>query len=228
MTVDPAAPAAVPDAAAVIFGARLELAVRYAELLASEGVLRGLIGPREAGRVWDRHVLNCAVIGEVIPAGSLVCDVGSGAGLPGVPLALARPDLRVELIEPMERRASFLRDVVAELDLGDTVTVLRARGEEGTRDRYDVVTARALAPLLKLVPMVLPLAHVGGLLVAMKGAGALVELSEAAPAITACGGGRGELVTAGVDVVEPPTTLVLVRRIRAAVTSRPTGAGPRG
>ena len=223
MTIDPGVPIAVPDSASTVFGPQLDRAVRYAELLATDGVLRGLIGPREAARVWDRHLLNCAVVGEVVPAGASVCDVGSGAGLPGVPLALARSDLRVELVEPMERRASFLRDVVAELAL-ENVTVSRGRGEDASRDRYDVVTARALAPLLRLVPMCLPLVRVGGLLVAMKGSGALAELTDASMIVAAAGGGRAELVTVGVGVVDPPATLVLIRRDRALPAQRPGGA----
>ena len=223
MTIDPGVPIAVPDSASTVFGPQLDRAVRYAELLATDGVLRGLIGPREAARVWDRHLLNCAVVGEVVPAGASVCDVGSGAGLPGVPLALARSDLRVELVEPMERRASFLRDVVAELAL-ENVTVSRGRGEDASRDRYDVVTARALAPLLRLVPMCLPLVRVGGLLVAMKGSGALAELTDASMIVAASGGGRAELVTVGVGVVDPPATLVLIRRDRALPAQRPGGA----
>lgn len=201
----------VPATAAAVFGSRFELAVRYAAILAGDGVLRGLIGPRESDRLWSRHLLNCAVLGELVEAGSFVGDVGSGAGLPGIPLAIARPDLRIELIEPMERRTSFLRDVVAELGL-DGVTVLRSRADDARRDTYDVVTARAVAPLIRLVPLALPLARVGGVLLAMKGATAAAELAEAAAGIAAAGGARGVLRTAGVGRVDPPTTIVEIVR----------------
>jgi 16S rRNA (guanine527-N7)-methyltransferase len=123
-------PAALAGPARTLFGDRLPLAEAYAELLAGPGVVRGLIGPREAPKIWDRHLLNCAVVAELIPSGSSVVDVGSGAGLPGIVLAIARPDLAVMLVEPLARRAVFLAEVVTALDLGDSVTVLRARAEE--------------------------------------------------------------------------------------------------
>ncbi|MEO6713963.1 MAG: 16S rRNA (guanine(527)-N(7))-methyltransferase RsmG [Mycobacteriales bacterium] len=219
-------PVGAPAAAATVFGPRLELAVRYAAMLADAGVVRGLIGPREADRVWDRHLLNSAVIAELIGPELLVGDVGSGAGLPGLPLAIARPDLRVELIEPMERRAEFLRDVIAELELFG-VCVVRARGEDANRDRYDVVTARAVAPLARLVPMALPLARVGGVLLAIKGASAAEELSAATLPVTGAGGARGELLTAGVGVVDPPTTVVSIVRLRELTPARRGSAGGR-
>lgn len=218
-SVAPVELAEPPEVAHALFGAQLPLVLRYAQLLASDGVLRGLIGPREAPRLWERHLLNCAVVAELIPDGALVGDVGSGAGLPGIPLALARPDLRIELIEPMDRRAAFLRDVVAALGL-DSVVVLRSRGEEATRDRYDVVTARAVAPLERLVPMALPLARLGGLLLAMKGATALAELSAAAATTEAAGGSRAELRTVGVGIVDPPTSIVRICRLRAVPGAR--------
>jgi 16S rRNA (guanine527-N7)-methyltransferase len=219
---------AVPAAAAAVFGPRLDLAIRYAELLGAEGVVRGVIGPREVERLWDRHLLNCAVLGELIGPGLLVGDVGSGAGLPGIPLAIARPDLRIELIEPMDRRTAFLRDVIAELGLAG-VTVVRSRGEDAPRDRYDVVTARAVAPLVRLVPMALPLARLGGTLLAIKGAHAADELHAATVATSAAGGDRGALHAVGVGVVDPPTTVVsIVRRRVLTPARRPVAGGRRG
>lgn len=224
----PGAPGlAVPAVAERVFGDRVALAVRYAEMLASDGVLRGLIGPRESDRLWERHLLNCAVVAELIAPGSFVGDIGSGAGLPGIPLAIARPDLRIDLVEPMERRVGFLRDVVAELAL-DGVTVTRSRGEDAPRDQYDVVAARALAPLERLVPMVLPLARVGGTLLAMKGSTAAAELSAASPVIDRAGGSSGDLVAVGTGLVDPPTMVVVVRRLRpSAAAGRPVAAPAR-
>ncbi|MDW5328482.1 16S rRNA (guanine(527)-N(7))-methyltransferase RsmG [Plantactinospora sp. KLBMP9567] len=123
-------PAELAEPARTLFAERLPLAAAYAELLAGPGVLRGLIGPRETPRIWDRHLLNCAAVAELLPVGASVVDVGSGAGLPGIVLAIARPDLAVTLVEPLARRAVFLAEVVTALDLADTVTVVRARAEE--------------------------------------------------------------------------------------------------
>jgi 16S rRNA (guanine527-N7)-methyltransferase len=214
---DPTAAAAVSreTAAAAVFGDRLPIAVRYAELLAGRGVDRGLLGPREADRVWDRHLLNCAVLGELVPRRATVIDVGSGAGLPGLALALARPDLTVELVEPLLRRASFLTEVVAELGLITTVTVTRARAEElaGAR-RADLVTARAVAPLPKLVSWCLPLTRPGGSLLALKGSSAAEELAAAAPDLPRAGAQAWSVLSCGHGVVAPPTTVV--RIVRAA------------
>src|SRR5690606_30388531 len=134
-----------------LFGDRFSLAVTYAELLATDGVVRGLIGPREGPRIWDRHLLNCAVVAELLPTGASVVDVGSGAGLPGLVLALARPDLSITLVEPMARRTAFLTEAVGLLGVGDRVTVLRGRAEEPSTRQWlspaDAVTARAVASL---------------------------------------------------------------------------------
>lgn len=215
-----------------VFGDRLPLAVAYAELLATEGVLRGLIGPREAPRIWERHLLNCAVVAELIPAEQVVLDVGSGAGLPGVVLAIARPDLSVGLIEPLARRAEFLHEVVAALGLAGTVTVRRARAEElasaapvvGDRPA-DVVTARAVAPLDRLAGWCLPLCRIGGRLLAMKGASAAQEVAEHRDRIGRLGGGVPTVRQCGVDLLDPPTTVVEVVRERA-VGGRAAGARP--
>ncbi len=158
---------------------RLPLAERYVALLATAGVERGLIGPREAPRLWERHVLNCLAISTVIPAGASVADLGSGAGLPGLVLAIGRPDLGVTLVEPLQRRHDFLDEVVEELSLENVVTI-RGRAEElHGRERYDVVTARALAPLSRLLGWAMPLVAPSGVLLAMKGSSAADEIAAA-------------------------------------------------
>ncbi len=175
----------------------LEQAERYAELLATEGVLRGLIGPREAPRLWDRHLLNCAVLGEAIPHSSSVCDIGSGAGLPGLVLAIARPDLSITLVEPLLRRTTFLDEVVAELGLGH-VTVVRGRAEEvKERHSFDVVTSRAVAPLERLLRWSMPLVAPTGALVAMKGRSVNEEITEARKTLRSLGCAQPEVLTLG-------------------------------
>ena len=154
-----------PDAASELFGTALASAEAYVAMLATRGVEWGLIGPRETERLWERHVLNSLAVSRFVGDGASVADVGSGAGLPGIPLALARPDLWVTLIEPLERRASFLALAIDELNLGERVRVVRARAEEH-KARYDVVTCRAVAPLEKLLKWTVPLFQPGGRLVA--------------------------------------------------------------
>lgn len=141
-----------------------------------------MLGPREGDRLWDRHVLNSIALSPLLPEGSAVVDVGSGAGLPGLPLALLRPDLTVTLLESLLRRTEFLQLAIDELGLGDRVRVVRARAEEH-RGRYDVVTARAVAPLERLVGWCSSLIAPGGLMVALKGASASAELAAAAGAL---------------------------------------------
>lgn len=187
---------------------------RYADLLTTDGVLRGLIGPREVSRLWSRHIANCAVLEELVPEGALVADVGSGAGLPGLPLALVRPDLRLVLVEPLLRRATFLTEAVEALALGDRVEVVRGRAEE-IRLEVDVVTARAVAPLDRLTGWTLPLARVGGTLLALKGDTAVEEIAASHAALEKVGGGRAEVLTCGAGVVDPPTTVVRVVRLTA-------------
>jgi 16S rRNA (guanine527-N7)-methyltransferase len=186
---------------------------RFVDLLTTIGVDRGLIGPRETQRIWSRHILNCAVVEQVVPREAHVVDIGSGAGLPGVVIAIARPDLRVTLVEPMLRRCRFLAEVIAALSL-DQVEVIRARAEDliGTAT-FDVATARAVAPLNRLVPWALPLCKKGGELVAMKGAGAADELSEARDAIADYGGTHARIERVGVGLVEPPPTVVRIQSI---------------
>ena len=186
----------------------------YARLLATDGVVRGLIGPREVGRLWSRHLANCAVLEELVDLRASVADVGSGAGLPGLPLALVRPDLHVVLVEPLLRRATFLTEAVAALGLADRVEVVRGRGED-VRLSVDVVTARAVAPLDRLARVTLPLVHVGGVLLALKGEGAPEEVEASADALEKVGGGRAEVITCGHGLVDPPTTGVRIVRLRA-------------
>lgn len=208
-----------------VFGDRIQLAHRYAEHLVGSGIRHGLIGPREAPRIWDRHLLNCAVVAEVVPDGARVLDVGSGAGLPGIPLALARPDLRIVLVESMARRVAWLEDVVA--DLGVPVAVVRGRVEEaGLRRRWegaDVVTARAVAPLARLAAWSLPLLRPGGTLVAMKGVSAEQEVDRDGAAVRRSGGGRPQIRRCGVGIVEPPGTVVVVERLGGSSDSPRNG-----
>jgi 16S rRNA (guanine527-N7)-methyltransferase len=202
--------------AAKVFGDRLPLAVRFAEHLVTSGVERGLIGPREAPRVWDRHILNCAVVADLVPNSANLVDVGSGAGLPGIPLALARPDLTIVLVEPLARRVEWLREVIAELDLD--VQVERGRAEErAVRRRWegaDVVTARAVAPLHRLAEWCLPLLRTGGVLLAVKGASAPEEVSRDAKVVRRLGGGEPRIERCGVGIVDPPSTVIVVERAR--------------
>lgn len=210
----PAAPTP-PSVAAEIFGDRLPLAVAFTDLLTTHGVERGLIGPREVDRLWDRHVLNSAVVSECIPDGARTVDVGSGAGLPGIVLAIVRPDLDVVLVEPMARRVAWLSEVVAALNL--EVTVIRGRAEEcGVQQQAggaDVITARAVAPLARLAGWTLPLLRPGGLLVALKGASAAEEVDRDRHAVLRAGGGSPRVETCGAGKLDVPTTVVVVERV---------------
>ncbi|WP_239075258.1 16S rRNA (guanine(527)-N(7))-methyltransferase RsmG [Planosporangium flavigriseum] len=208
-------PPHLAQAATAIFGERLALATEYAQRLATDGVVRGLIGPREAERIWDRHLLNCAALGELIESDASVVDVGSGAGLPGLVLAVARPDLSVTLVEPLARRTAFLSEVVSDLGL-DNVTVARVRAEDavGTLPAADVVTARAVAPLDRLAAWCLPLARVGGRVLALKGATAADEVEAHREAIARVGGGEPVIRVCGADLLPEPTTVVEVVRER--------------
>ena len=198
-----------------MFGSRLPLAERYAALLAGDGTERGLMGPREVPRLWERHLLNCAALTDGIPLESRVCDVGSGAGLPGLVLAIRRPDLRVTLVEPLLRRVTFLREAVEVLAL-PSVEVARARAEElhGKRT-FDIVTSRAVAPLPKLLRWSLPLVGPGGEVLAMKGSSAATELHDAAAEIRSLHGSDPEVVHFGSGWLSVPTTAVRVRAGRA-------------
>jgi 16S rRNA (guanine527-N7)-methyltransferase len=201
-----------------VFGPRLALAEEYAELLAREATVRGLIGPREVPRLWERHLVNCAVVADLIAEGSRVCDLGSGAGLPGIPLAVRRRDLHVNLLEPLLRRSTFLEHVVLKMGLSN-VSVHRGRaedvkGEAGFEMAFDVVTSRAVGPLERLAGWSLPLARPGGLVLAMKGASAAEELDRSRAMIRRRGGTDVRLLTVGEQWVRPPTTVVAFTRAR--------------
>ena len=191
--------AAYPDA--------LPLLESYHQWLATAGIERGLIGPREVERLWDRHIANCAVVEELVPADSLVYDVGSGAGLPGLVLAIVRPDLQLGLIEPLLRRANFLTEVIADLGLTARVSVYRDRAEQVKLAKADVVTARAVAPFSKLLQWTLPLTRSGGLILAMKGSSAQEEILEANSILK---GRTAQIVMCGQGIVDPLTTVVRV------------------
>jgi len=193
---------------------------RYVEILAGPGLERGLMGPREVPRLWDRHILNCAVVADpelgLVPPNSLVADVGSGAGLPGIVWALGRPDLTIILVEPLLRRAIFLTEAVVDLGLSDRVTVLRGRAEKVMESPewtgVDVVTARAVAPLERLLGWTIPLLKPDGRLVAMKGSSAEGEIEAAAASLKDYRIDSVEVLTCGAGVVDQETTVVLARR----------------
>ncbi|MEI6363326.1 MAG: 16S rRNA (guanine(527)-N(7))-methyltransferase RsmG [Actinomycetes bacterium] len=193
----------------------------FADLLADVGVARGLIGPREVPRLWQRHLLNCAVVADpalgYLGPDQSVADVGSGAGLPGLVWAIVRPDLKVVLIEPLLRRSTFLSEAVEQLDLGMTVTVRRDRAEDVARDPawvgVDVVTARAVAPLDRLIGWTAPLLVPGGRLLALKGSSAQEEVDAAASALAAAGLLTVSVEQVAADYLEQPTTIInAVRR----------------
>ena len=203
-----------PEVAREIFGAALPAAERYVARLASDGVTRGLIGPREVPRLWERHVLNSAAVAEAVPTGARVVDVGSGAGLPGIPLALARPDLTLTLVEPMARRVEFLEETVAEL--GAPWRVVRGRAEEksvaAAVGPVDVVTARAVAALPRLVAWCRGLLWPGTQLVALVGAKAIEELPAMRPELEAAGMRDIEARAVGAALGEAATTVVVMTR----------------
>jgi 16S rRNA (guanine527-N7)-methyltransferase len=224
--LDPAPPPEFASVAARCFGDHLGTAVAFAKLLITDGVVRGLIGPREAPRIWERHLLNCAVVSELIGPGARVVDVGSGAGLPGIVLAVARPDISVVLVEPLARRSVFLSEVVTTLALTNT-TVVRARAEEwatgrahGRFEPADIVTARAVAPLDRLAAWCLPLAADGGRLLALKGDSAVDEIEAHRAAVTRAGGGEPIIRRCGEGLIDPPTTVVEITHVGRAWDAR--------
>ena len=223
---EPQPPPAPPEARS-LFGPAIGLAERYAALLAGPGVTRGLIGPRETARLWDRHLLNCAAVAEMIPHRSLVIDLGSGAGLPGIVLAMLLPESEIVLLEPMARRASFLDDCVQQLGLGNA-RVCRQRAEEAAGWLAgDVVTARAVAPLERLAVLALGLTRPGGLVLALKGASAEQEVAQARPVLDRLGARDVAVVHAGSGRVSPPPTIVRFTAAAAAASGasrRPGGA----
>ena len=216
-----------PEAARGAFpSGRLELAERFADLLATDGVVRGLIGPREVPRLWDRHLVNCALLADLIPDGASVCDIGSGAGLPGLVLAITRPDLDVILVEPLLRRTTFLQEAVAELGL-DRVEVVRGRAEElhGKR-RFAVVTSRAVAPLDRLLGWSMPLVDPTGALVAMKGSSVADEIVRARAVLHRLGCAEPEIRVLGEGSGISTTVAVRVAWADPARVSWPLVARP--
>jgi 16S rRNA (guanine527-N7)-methyltransferase len=200
-----------PAAASSLFGESLPAMVRYAEFLAGPGVERGLIGPREVDRLWERHLLNCGAVAELIPHGSHVVDVGSGGGLPGLVLAIARPDLSMILLEPLLRRTVFLSECVEKLGLSN-VEVCRGRAEEwaGGKLAAEVVTARAVAPLEKLIGWCLPLLAPSGRMLALKGETAVAELDAVAPSLPRLGAVDWAVVEVGAALGEAATRVVRI------------------
>lgn len=195
-----------------MFSDALPVAEHYAALLAQEATLRGLIGPREVPRLWDRHILNCAVVTDLVEEGASVCDIGSGAGLPGLVMAIRRPDLAVTLVEPLLRRTTFLDEVVTELAL-ENVTVVRGRAEEQHgKLSFDVVTSRAVAPLDKLSRWSLPLVRTGGSFLAMKGSSAEAEIESASAVIKRLRGEVVGVVETGSGIVSPAVRVVRVEK----------------
>jgi 16S rRNA (guanine527-N7)-methyltransferase len=192
-----ATPGPAPAVALALFGPAFPLAERYADLLAGPGIIRGLIGPREAGRLWERHLLNCAQVAELIPRHSALVDIGSGAGLPGLVLAMMLPDVRVTLIEPLARRVTFLEECVSDLELAN-VRIRRARAEDVAGEyAADVVTARAVAPLDRLTGLAVPLVRPGGVVLALKGERAGAEAAAAAPVLRRLGVSEVSVLRAG-------------------------------
>ena len=204
---------------AAVFGAEAPRAQAFADLLCGPGIARGLLGPREGSRVWDRHLFNCAAVADLVPPGERVVDVGSGAGLPGLAIAIRRPDVHVDLVEPLERRCTFLTEAVAALDLAARVRVVRGRADEPDVQvavgGVGIVTARAVAPLERLLRWTLPLLRPGGRLLAMKGDRAAEEMAAARHTATRLGAvieGVRECAVTGGEVAR----VVVVTRSRRA------------
>jgi 16S rRNA (guanine527-N7)-methyltransferase len=219
-----------PASARAVFGDRLDVARRYAELLGTGGIERGLLGPREVPRLWERHLVNSAVLTELVTdQDSRLVDVGSGAGLPGLAAAIRRPDLRVDLVESLQRRVDFLNEAVASLGLEGQVRVVRGRAEDpAVRDLVGGapwVTARAVAPLDRLVGWCLPLLAPGGTFLALKGATAPEEVVAHSGAVRRAGGGAAQVVTVGSERGEPIHVVVIRRETRPSAAGR---AGRKG
>ena len=214
-----------PDSAKLVFAAQLVQAERYAALLSGIGVERGLIGPHEVPRLWERHLLNSAAVAELLGAGERVVDLGSGAGLPGIPLALARPDLRVVLLEPLLRRINFLTEVVSTLKL--PVEVVRGRAEEpGVRSQIggaDAVVSRAVASLDKLTRWSMPLLRPEGRMLAIKGERAEQEVAEFRRVLKSSAAENVRVVACGGSFINPPVTVVVAQR--SSRGPRPRSAG---
>lgn len=192
-----------------LYGAGFPSINRYVDILRSTAVEWGLLGPREADRIWDRHILNSAALNELIIQEQTVADVGSGAGLPGIPLALLRPDLHMTLIEPLLRRSTFLTQTVEELNIETRVQVVRSRAEDH-HQTYDVVVSRALAPLARLIGWCNPLRAPNGMFLALKGRSAAQEVAAAAPQLESAGL-KAELLSARAHPAAEPATVVRLR-----------------
>lgn len=218
---EPVQPEVEPGSAAELFADRIDLARRYVGWLVDAGVVRGLIGPREPARIWTRHVLNCAVATVFLPPMARVVDVGSGAGLPGIPWAIARPDCTFSLVEPLERRAAFLNEVVTDLGLANVV-VVRGRAEDVVNEcgQADVITSRAVAPLAKLARWSAPLARHGGEIIALKGASAADEIVRDRSALGLLGLKDLRVEEAGVGVVDETTYVIRATVDRAAAAGK--------
>lgn len=194
------------EAAAEVFGAQFPLIARYVDLLSTQGVEWGLIGPREADRLWERHILNSVAVHELVSVGAVVVDVGSGAGLPGIPLAILRPDLAVTLVEPLLRRSNFLTQAVDKLGISSRVRVVRSRAEDH-HETYDVVLSRALAPLDRLIRWCAPLRRADGVVLALKGSSAGEEVQKSGHAL-AVAGLRASVLLVRASAASEPTTVV--------------------
>ncbi len=198
---------AEPAAAVAIFGDQIDQARSFAQTLAGDSDELGLLGPRELGKLWSRHILNSAVVAELVRPGDKVADVGSGAGLPGIPMAIARPDSEFVLIEPMERRSTWMLEVVEDLGLKN-VRVLRSRAEDVTEQDFDIVTARAVAALDKLLKMCVPLLKPGGALIALKGSKAAEEIANSKKLEKKLGISSFEILVCGEKFLPEPTSVV--------------------
>jgi 16S rRNA (guanine527-N7)-methyltransferase len=198
---------AEPAAAVAIFGDQIDQARSFAQTLANDSDELGLLGPRELDKLWSRHILNSAVVAELVRPGDKVADVGSGAGLPGIPMAIARPDAEFVLIEPMERRSSWMLEVVEDLGLKN-VRILRSRAEDVTEQYFDIVTARAVAALDKLLKMCVPLLKPGGALIALKGSKAAEEIANAKKLDKKLGISSFEILVCGEKFLPEPTSVV--------------------
>ena len=216
-----------PEVAHAVFGARLDLAQQYAELLAGPAVEWGILGPHEIDRIWDRHLLNCGAVAELLQPGERVADIGSGGGLPGLPLVIVKPELRIVLVESLLRRTEFLRMAVTELGLD--VEVVRGRAEDpavrssiGVRD---TVVSRAVAPLDKVTRWSFALLRPGGRMLAIKGERAPDEVREHRRVMAALGATDARVVQCGVNYLSPPTTVVVARRGKPAPAGNPPRRG---
>lgn len=200
-----------PAAAAQIFGPNIDKARAYTAALVADGETLGLLGPREYPRIWTRHVLNSAVVAELVPAGVTVADVGSGAGLPGIPMALVQPEAHFTLIEPMERRSDWLKEQVEKLGLTN-VSVLRARAEE-VGEVFDVVTARAVKALPQLLQMCVPMTRHGGQIIALKGEKAQLEIDDSKRLMKKLDISSFDIVFTGEQFLDEPTRVVRTKLV---------------